>query len=129
MRNRSILFVTSVFLLCIALLLSGCDSGSDDNSVSDAVSRFTGSYRGTFTGDDSGTFTMNIDNRGGLTGSGNSNAVGSFSATGLVDDNGNVDFGIATTSAVFNGRISESGTLSGEWINGAASGVFSGSRQ
>jgi hypothetical protein len=129
MRHIKLLFTIVFTALCVTLFLSGCDGGSNDTNINSDISRFSGTYSGTFTGDDIGSFTFNVDNRGGITGSGISNAVGSFNATGLVEDNGDIDFGIATTSAVFNGKISESGAISGEWINGAASGFFSGSRQ
>ena len=129
MGHRRLFFIAVFAVLCSALFLSGCDGGSDDNSDNGDVSRFAGTYLGTFTGDDSGTFIFDVNERGNLAGSGNSNTVGSFSASGSVENNGDVDFGIATTGAVFNGSISESGAISGEWINGGASGVFSGSRQ
>jgi hypothetical protein len=78
MRHIKLLFTIVFTALCVTLFLSGCDGGSNDTNINSDISRFSGTYSGTFTGDDIGSFTFNVDNRGGITGSGISNAVGSF---------------------------------------------------
>jgi hypothetical protein len=124
MKRRRLSLIAMLFGCCLLILLGGCSDDDDDD-----VSQFAGTYRGTFTGDDSGRFTVIVDNVGDITGTGRSNALGRFIIDGVVESNGDVEFGITTTAATFSGRISASGVVAGTWENAGNRGTFRGTRQ
>jgi hypothetical protein len=126
MKCRRLSLIAMLCGFCLLIVLGGC---SDDDNGDGDVSQFAGTYRGTFTGDDSGSFTVVVDNVGDITGTGRSNAIGRFIIDGTVESNGDVEFGITTTAATFSGRIFASGVVSGTWENAGNRGTFRGTRQ
>lgn len=93
-------------------------------------------YAGTYSGDDSGSWEVTINNAGGIIGTGQSNAYGSFDIAGTVGSSGEADFttGIAAgtqVGAVYAGTFNRAdGTASGVWEGGCCeTGSWSGARQ
>ena len=95
------------------------------------LSEISGNYTGTFSGQDSGTFNVNIDTAGNVTGSGFSNAGGNFTVSGSVTSNGQATVTGLAGLATFSGTISvANGSFSGNWVNDTdnQSGSFTGSK-
>ena len=93
------------------------------------LSEISGNYMGTFSGQDSGTFNVNIDTTGNVTGSGFSNAGGGFTVSGTVTSNGQATVTGFAGLATFSGTISiANGTFAGNWVNDTdmQSGSFTG---
>lgn len=96
--------------------------------------RYAGRYRGTYSGDDRGTWSVRINKRGLIRGSGFSNdfQVG-FSIRGCLTKGGRVN-AMASGSAGnarWSGRIRvSSGKMAGSWVNDSAgaSGTFRGKK-
>ena len=79
-----------------------------------------GTYDGMFAGDDFGTFTVKIDSKLKITGSGSSTLEGeSFSIKGTASPAGDFQAVAGSTSggANFSGTILQNGTGSGSWVN------------
>lgn len=95
------------------------------------LARFVGTYNGVYSGDDAGTWVVMVDSAGTISGDG----VGSdevFTIIGSVSSSGTAYFvaGDVTTGATFTGTITESGEVSGTWVNEYwnMSGTFSGKK-
>lgn len=115
-------------------MLSAADAQSHMEAT--LFSRLAGNYTGSYAGDDTGTWSVVINDAGGITGSGQSNAWGSFSIAGTVASSGSADFtsGIAAgnqVAAVYAGTFdADAGTAPGTWDGGCCEhGIWSGTRQ
>ena len=114
----------------------GLPAFSPDVPVVLSLGSYSGSYSGIFSGSDTGTFSISISSSGGTTCSGISVAGGSYTCTFTLTPSAsdstqaNISMGITGTGAVFTGTADfYTGAVKGAWVNGAASGTFSGSRQ
>jgi len=96
------------------------------------LARFVGNYSGVYSGDDAGTWAVSIDSAGTITGSG-TGSDGAFGIVGNISSSGSAYFvaGEVTTGAVFEGTVTEAGTVSGIWVNEywGMTGTFSGKEQ
>lgn len=95
-----------------------------------------GDYSGTYGGDDNGNWEVTINDAGGIVGTGQSNAYGSFNIAGTVGSSGQADFttGIASgaqVGAVYAGTFDRAnGTASGTWEGGCCEkGTWTGSKK
>lgn len=96
------------------------------------VASFAGNYLGNYIGSEVGTFNVNINNAGVISGTGRSITYNlTVPVTGTVGANGAVALSTAGTagSATFSGSISPTGALTGTWIGATGSGTFTGQRQ
>lgn len=95
---------------------------------------YAGDYSGTFTGGDSGTWNVNVDSSGNITGSLYSNEdTENYWISGSVISSGNTNLiaGDVYTGATFTGTINYvTGHISGTWENTywSISGTFSGEK-
>ena len=125
-------------LLSIVLLgmfaLVGCTQ-EEDPVVEDPKSAYMGTWEGTFSGDDSGTWTMLVDQEGAFSGtvyaSGGQNP---YPLTGTVDDTGAMEAYIDINGSIldFDGQVApDKVTASGTWGNPALklTGTWEGSKQ
>jgi hypothetical protein len=91
-----------------------------------------GQYNGSFSGDDFGTWSIDIDNSGVVTGNGISAEDGGFTIQGTVEGKGVLQFTAGTTSigGEFTGTIGFDGQVSGNWVNDFwnDSGSFTGTK-
>jgi len=94
---------------------------------------YEGSYSGTFVGGDQGTFEVNIDREGAISGTGDSGQDGLFGLAGSVSARGDLlaTTGSTTLASTFSGSIDTSHIpfrISGTWNNPAArvNGTFAG---
>lgn len=80
---------------------------------------FKGSYKGTLSDEEDGTWTINVDEAGIITGSGISEKLGNFEVVGNLDSNGLFEsiWSAGTADLNVTGIISESGLVSGNWIS------------
>jgi len=95
------------------------------------VSAFAGQWEGTYTGDDSGIFSVNINNNGQINGDGYStNWSESFTLSGSVNSDGSFNAGNTSVGATFTGTIIGN-NLTGNWQNSTTgeSGTFVGQKQ
>lgn len=92
---------------------------------------FAGTWTGTFTGNDSGTWTVYINDKGTVSGGGTSVvANGPFIISGKINNTGNMvaTFGTSSLDGTFNGTMS--GTqATGTWFNGNYLGTWTGTKQ
>lgn len=103
-----------------------CPAGND-------VARFAGHYEGNFSGDDDGTFDVDFDCEGGIDGSAYSSFYDEdYDVSGEATREGGVTFtvGVVQGGATFQGTVSESGQVGGQWNNRfeGSRGSFSGNR-
>lgn len=101
------------------------DDGGGDASV------FAGQWEGTYTGDDSGIFSVTINNNGQINGNGYStNWEETFTLSGTVNSDGSFNAGNTSTGATFTGTIIGN-NLTGNWNNPTTdeSGTFVGQKQ
>lgn len=84
-----------------------------------------GSYSGTYSGDDSGTWTIIVDESGGITGSGTGQHAGGFDIWGTVTSSGLANFvgGSVSVGANFQGTITRDGHVSGTWASNGGTGL------
>ena len=97
------------------------------------VASYAGTYRGSFAGTNSGSFSTVISAAGVTSCSGTSVQAGAFSCnftvTPTTPSTAAIRLGVVGTGAVFTGVADfHTGTVSGNWTNGGASGTFTGSR-
>ncbi len=97
----------------------------------DLFTAYSGLYEGSFTGDDSGTWSMTVDENGVISGDGISDTDGNFTITGQVSSDGNASVGSTSTGATFFGLIDVDDNFSGSWTNTFSndSGTFTGTKQ
>jgi curli biogenesis system outer membrane secretion channel CsgG len=96
------------------------------------MAALVGTYQGSFVGEEQGSFSLTIDNKGTITGNGNSSKSGSnFNISGVASANSEVTLiGMVQNSpATFKGKIDDSGTLQGQWNIGKSTGLFIGKKQ
>lgn len=103
------------------------------NEVRAAIGEFAGFYTGTYSGDDSGPWSVRIDENGIVKGTVySSEDRRSYGVTGSINAGGafTAIAGSTTTGATFSGRISTQGGLTGDWRNKRFNerGMFSGRR-
>ena len=101
------------------------DDGGGDASA------FAGQWEGTYTGDDSGIFSVTINNNGQINGNGSStNWEETFTLSGTVNSDGSFNAGNTSTGATFTGTIIGN-NLTGNWNNPTTdeSGTFVGQKQ
>ena len=100
---------------------------------SPGVERFAGRYQGTFSGEDHGTFDVDFDCTGEISGVGLSTLFDEdFDIFGVTTASGDVTLttGATSSQSTFRGTVSNDGQVSGQWSNSleGTSGVFQGSR-
>ncbi len=94
------------------------------------IALLSGSYSGRFSGDDTGVFSIIIDNDGAITGTGQGSDE-AFSVSGTVNSDGSAEAaGNVTTGANFIMIIKRDGAISGTWSNSTfgLSGELTGSK-
>ncbi len=96
--------------------------------------RLAGEYFGTYDGTDTGTFTVQLDGNGRVSGSGQSRSYGiGFVIAGGVDANGLIQMAGKGDAgdARFSGNLNlKTGKISGSWrARGSTQGTFSGHRE
>jgi len=103
---------------------------------SNLISAYSGLYDGNFSGDDTGSWSIAIDENGLVSGEGISNSDGSFTISGQIQSTGIASFDLAgsgntSTGATYAGTIDLNGNFSGTWLNAGdnQAGTFSGSKQ
>jgi len=112
-----------LFYAMLVLAISACKK-SDSNP-------FKGTWSGTFTGNDSGTWTVSVNDNGTVTGTGTSVvAASAFTISGRINNAGNLlaTFGTSSLDGTFNGTMSGT-TASGTWSNGIYQGPWTGTKQ
>jgi len=93
------------------------------------IALFAGNYQGTFSGDDSGSWTVTINNNGNISGLRESVNFGIAKIAGSVDSSGKSKINGTVDTAVFSGIFKRDGTVNGTWLDtDNSSGTFSGRR-
>ena len=95
---------------------------------SSLLASFESQYNGTYNGDDSGTWSMNFDDSGNITGTACPAAGGSILISGTVSSNGESTVSGSAGESTFSGIISPNGVFSGTWNNSTENdnGSFTG---
>ncbi len=109
--------------MLLLVSISACKKSGDN--------AFQGTWTGTFTGNDSGSWTVYVNDNGTVTGLGNSTvAATSFTIEGRINNAGNLvaTFGTSSLDGTFNGTMSGR-QCSGTWSNGNYQGPWSGTKQ
>ncbi len=124
---RKLNFFSFILAICTISMMLACSSDDGDETPSE----FQGNWNGTFEGDDTGTWVMNIDSEGEITGDVVSDLDGTFTVRGAVQDNGTASAtaGTVSSGAIFSGTFNGD-NVSGTWQNVSEgdSGIWSGSR-
>src|SRR5690554_6969071 len=85
-------------LIAISTSFISCSKDSDDDNGGDDTSAFAGVWSGTFTGDDTGTFQVNINSKGSITGNLVSTLTGETATiSGTVSSDGDFSASIGST--------------------------------
>lgn len=126
------------FAIMALLVMTAASCSKDDDTTQPAGntdSVYMGSWEGVFTGGDNGTWTMEVDKEGKLTGSlTSSNSGTTYPFTGSFDSKGVISTTIDVGGVIidFEGSGSADGkTADGTWGNSSAniSGVWSGAKK
>jgi len=90
---------------------------------------FVGRYEGSFSGDDTGSWSVYIYADGKIWGKSISNDSGSNTISGEISSGGQAVISGTVGTAVFSGKFSRSGEVSGSWVDGShVTGSFNGRR-
>jgi hypothetical protein len=137
---RRMLVRWSVGLVCVLFAAAACGSSDDDGSAEktppgalpceglalDCRLAYADEYDGTYTGDDQGRFTIRVDVLGGISGTVNGDASGAQSATGQVNEFGQISFTLPD-GTTFSGQFNSDGaSFQGTWTGPEGSGTFTG---
>ena len=119
--------INSLTIVLAAFLLFACKKDNDA-----PPSQYEGNWKGVYSGDESGTWNININEEGIVTGSAKSNANKTYELNGNVTNSGtfSATAGSTSTGTTFTGQLSEN-NASGTWKNALVNvkGVWSGSKQ
>jgi hypothetical protein len=130
----------SVGLVCVLFAAAACGSSDDEGSAPktppgalpceglalDCRLAYADEYDGTFAGDDQGRFTIRVDVLGGISGTVNGDASGAQSATGQVNEFGQIALTLPD-GTTFSGQFNADGSsFQGTWTGPEGSGTFSG---
>lgn len=113
---------------------AGCSGTFHGSKASNNLANFTGIYQGIFSGTDAGTWSVNVDAAGNISGSGISQSIGAFTLSGNTNGSGTTSMtqavGGVSTGASFSGVFNPFGGVLGVWndANTTASGTFTGFR-
>jgi hypothetical protein len=130
----------SVGLVCVVFGAVACGSSDDDGSAAktpagalpceglalDCRLAYADEYDGTYAGGDQGRFTIRVDVLGGISGTVNGDASGAQSATGQVNEFGQIEFTLPD-GTTFTGQFNADGaSFQGTWTGPEGSGTFTG---
>jgi hypothetical protein len=119
--------ISSLTIILATFLLFACKKDNDAQP-----SQYEGNWKGVYSGDESGTWNININKKGVVTGSAKSNASTIYELNGNVTNSGSFSAtaGSTSTGTTFTGQLSEN-NASGTWKNTLVNvkGVWSGSKQ
>lgn len=104
----------------LVLLLAACAGGGEtrqEGAAAEADNRFAGRYQGNYFGDDTGSLSLEIDDKGNLLWEGESMASGGFAIRGsVVFSDGRWMLRGATHDGIrFLGFLEEDGRFTGNW--------------
>ncbi len=118
-----------VLLLALAIIFTGLSSCKDDE-----YKAYKGTWSGTYSGGDSGKWTVNIDDDGGITGVARPDSLSNFTfdVTGSVSTSGELtaQVNIIISTLDFTGTLSGN-SANGVWKNQGQNieGTWTGTRQ
>lgn len=122
-----------IFTSLVLTLFVSCSRSNDNNNDNSTNSPYQGHWSGTFTGNkDKGTFSMDIDSKGIITGKTTSSIYQDIeNVTGNVSQSGKVSAiaGSSTSGASFTGEMNNT-SASGTWVNNSVgmNGTWQGSK-
>lgn len=112
-------------LICSLFLIVSCRNEADSSA-------FEGRWKGIYTGTESGTWDININDQGVISGTAMASYLSDYEVKGTVTSEGSFKATVGTTSAgaVFTGQLSGN-SGSETWTNNYTqdSGVWSGTKQ
>jgi hypothetical protein len=130
----------SIGLVCAILGAAACGASHDEEASGktppgalpceglaiDCRLAFADEYDGTYMGGDQGRFTIRVDVLGGISGTVNSDASAAQSATGQVNEFGQIEFSLPDRTT-FTGQFNADGaSFQGTWTGPEGSGTFMG---
>lgn len=112
-------FLTICLFSALTFGFVSCNSKDDDTTQEIKIDNYVGNWSGTFSGEETGTWTMKVQETGKITGEViyNSNNIMDLEIRGRVSENGTVN----TTTHYGNMNI---GTFNGTMKGNSASGIW-----